>query len=302
MMICGSVYMIGSISPYLASYYQVSTGQSLLLLPVQTVLTTIIMPFGAQFAERFQGKTVLAMGGTIASLCALAASFVPRGSFPVFAFFLAGGMGLVIGLSYTSPIRLGWQAMPARSGLVSGLIIGGFGLGSLIFTALGSMIVNPENMGQIRAIETSTGREIDVFPEQVALRVPLFLRWLAFSYAVITVVAQILTRAEIKAPTTAPDHLEEEPRRRDSTGGSELHDDESNADDFISDYNEYSRGEELQQQDNYSSGKNSKSFGRNVMADEKTDDHFWRVGSDQSQINDDAGYYDIGAKTTQSSE
>ena len=33
MMFCGTVYIIGSISPYLASYFNVSTSQTQLLLP-----------------------------------------------------------------------------------------------------------------------------------------------------------------------------------------------------------------------------------------------------------------------------
>ena len=134
MMLCGSIYMIGSISPYLASYYHVSVSQTLVLLPIITVIITIVMPFGSQVAERLQGKTVMAVSGSIATLSASMASFVPRTSFPLFAALLTGGLGLCIGLSYTTPIRLGWKAMPDRSGLVSGLIIGGFGLGSLIFT------------------------------------------------------------------------------------------------------------------------------------------------------------------------
>ena len=35
---CGSVYIIGSISPYIASYYQVSTSHTQLLLPSAILL------------------------------------------------------------------------------------------------------------------------------------------------------------------------------------------------------------------------------------------------------------------------
>ena len=89
------------------------------------------------------------MAGIIATLSASLASIVPRTNFPLFAAILTGGLGLCIGLSYTTPIRLGWKAMPERTGLVSGLTISGFGLGSLIFTSLGTMIINPQNLNQI---------------------------------------------------------------------------------------------------------------------------------------------------------
>ena len=201
MMICGSTYMMGSISPYIASYFQVSIGQAMLLLPILTAFQTVIMAFGAQFIARFNGKTVLAISGTIATMSMTLASFVPRSGFPFFAVCLSGGMGLCIGLSYTTPIRLGWKAMPARSGLISGLIIGGFGVGSLIFTALGTLIVNPDNLSQIASVSTTTGMIVEVFPEEVAMRVPLLLRWVAFGYAILTVLAQMLIREHTDATT-----------------------------------------------------------------------------------------------------
>ena len=77
---------------------------------------------------------MMALGGGIGVLCTLASSFVAPDNFILFYILLSGGLGVCNGLSYTVPIKLGWKAMPERSGLVSGLIIGGFGFGSLIFT------------------------------------------------------------------------------------------------------------------------------------------------------------------------
>ena len=158
------------------------------------------MPFGAQVAYRLKGRTVLAISGTIATLSAGLASFVPETDFPIFAMFLTGGMGLCIGMSYTTPISLGWKAMPERSGLISGLIIGGFGVGSLIFTALGTLIINPDNLSQIATADVNTGTTIEVFPESVSQRVPIFLRWLALGYAILTLLTQALIR-EFSDPT-----------------------------------------------------------------------------------------------------
>ena len=152
------------------------------------------MPFGAQVAYRLKGRTILAISGTIATLSAGLASFVPETGFLIFAMFLTGGMGLCIGISYTTPINLGWKAIPERSGLITGLIIGGFGVGSLIFTALGTLIINPDNLGQVSIEEESTGLAIEVFPESVSQRVPIFLRWLAFGYAILTLLTQALIR------------------------------------------------------------------------------------------------------------
>ena len=155
------------------------------------------MPFGAQLGERLQAKTVLLLAGAIATLSAGLASLVPRDCFALFAALMTGGMGLCIGLSYTTPIKLGWKAMPERSGMVSGLIIGGFGLGSLIFTQLGTMIINPDNLSQITVTDSATNMTTEAFPEVVAERVPKFLQWLALGYACLALLAQILIQ-EVK--------------------------------------------------------------------------------------------------------
>ena len=41
------------------------------------------------------------------------------------------------------PMHHGWLWFPNKAGLISGIIIGGFGLGALIFSPLATFIVNP---------------------------------------------------------------------------------------------------------------------------------------------------------------
>ena len=135
---------------------------------------------------------MMALGGGVAVVFTMAASFVPRTCFPLFAVLIAGGMGICNGLSYTVPIRLGWKAMPERSGLVSGLIIGGFGFGSLIFTYLSTAIVNPDNISQIVVGQTATGEDILAFPESVAQMIPYLLRVLCLCFAGLSIVSIVL--------------------------------------------------------------------------------------------------------------
>lgn len=87
------------------------------------------------------------------------------------------------------PIQLGWRAFPRSPGLVTGFIIGGFGLGGLIFSYLAAVLVNPSNLLQE---ETPEGDRI--FSEEVAQRVPHMLRVLALCYTIIFGAAVILVR------------------------------------------------------------------------------------------------------------
>lgn len=44
------------------------------------------------------------------------------------------------------PVHHGWLWFPESPGLVSGLVIGGFGLGGLVFNNVSTLIINPTNI------------------------------------------------------------------------------------------------------------------------------------------------------------
>lgn len=44
------------------------------------------------------------------------------------------------------PVHHGWLWFPGQPGLVSGLVIGGFGLSALIFDNVSTAIINPQNL------------------------------------------------------------------------------------------------------------------------------------------------------------
>jgi MFS family permease len=57
----------------------------------------------------------------------------------------AVSFGICNGLAYTIPLKVGWDHFPNNKGLVSGIIIGGFGLGSFIFGLISTLLINPGN-------------------------------------------------------------------------------------------------------------------------------------------------------------
>jgi MFS family permease len=54
-------------------------------------------------------------------------------------------VGIGLGVGYTSPLSAGYRHLPEQKGLVSGLVVGGFGLGSAIFNNLITLYINPDN-------------------------------------------------------------------------------------------------------------------------------------------------------------
>ena len=58
------------------------------------------------------------------------------------------------GMVYLAPIHNGWLWFPDHPGLVSGLIIGGFGVGPLVYDNVFTALINPNNEPQ----DTETGQ------------------------------------------------------------------------------------------------------------------------------------------------
>ena len=81
------------------------------------------------------------------------------------------------------PVHHGWLWFPDRPGLVSGLIICGFGFGALIFNNVSRLLVNPDNESA-----DADGK----FSSSVNQRVPQMLQIVVLCFAVMTLVAIFL--------------------------------------------------------------------------------------------------------------
>ena len=76
------------------------------------------------------------------------------------------------------PVHHGWLWFPDHPGLVSGLVIGGFGLGVLVFSNFSTWVINPDNL----AIG-SPGYETEIHDRFVKM-----LIWLWFCYVVLALI------------------------------------------------------------------------------------------------------------------
>ena len=96
------------------------------------------------------------------------------------------GFGINLSLSYMVPVHHGWLWWPERPGLVSGLIICGFGFGAFIFNTLSLMIVNPDNISADK-----DGK----FPDEVNENFPKML-----TYVILIFIAMSLTAICLISP------------------------------------------------------------------------------------------------------
>mmetsp|Transcript_31553 Transcript_31553/g.41789 ORF Transcript_31553/g.41789 Transcript_31553/m.41789 type:complete len:330 (+) Transcript_31553:296-1285(+) len=104
-----------------------------------------IMPIGSFLAQRnFNPRLLLCIGAVVAFPSFFIASlFDGEDQFPYFAIFYIFGFSFNQGMAYMVPIHHCWLWWPKNPGLVSGIILGGFGFGGVIFDNVFTHIVNP---------------------------------------------------------------------------------------------------------------------------------------------------------------
>ena len=88
--------------------------------------------------------------------------------------------GIGCGINYFVPIVCSWEYFPNRKGLITGIMVGSYGLGSFVYTQVSTMIINPNN-----ELPYDVGiKDVKYFHENVARRVPTMFRILAFIWMV----------------------------------------------------------------------------------------------------------------------
>ena len=97
--------------------------------------------------------------------------------------------GIGIGLCYFTPLACGWEWIPNRKGMVTGFILGAFGLGALITSLFAQAIVNPDNL---RPDVLSDGRIM--YSADIAANVPKLFYVNAIYFSVLGLIAVLLLR------------------------------------------------------------------------------------------------------------
>ena len=104
MTVLGSIYIAGSIGPYLSSYFHVSSSQVQTILPATILVQTCVIPIGGQFVTKSSPHNLILVGAIPAIISLAIASLVPRDNFTIFLALWVCGFGWCAGISYMVPI------------------------------------------------------------------------------------------------------------------------------------------------------------------------------------------------------
>ena len=195
----GTLYCFGILNPYVASYLRMkdrARGQHEAAFTETTARNTFIFAaavFG-QAAFMFIGgyinraigpRWTALLGGWIMSLGVFLAGFCTTLTGWVLSYGLLFGAG--VGIAYAPPIGCGIAWLPTKTGLVSGCVVAGFGLGALVFDQVMTALINPHNVPAIKRHGEPAG-----YPDAVAERVPHAMTVIAIVYASLQLLGAML--------------------------------------------------------------------------------------------------------------
>lgn len=149
----GVSYTFGNLDPYLTSYLRNATGdpetdytKTLWLSQASSLVISVALPVVGLLANRIPLKIFLLLGTLFQAATFFGTYFTMRMSFwwiMVTYGFIGGVPGAFI---YPTSIRVSVQWLPRKTGLLTGIILMGNGVGSLVWNTLTTWYINPGNL------------------------------------------------------------------------------------------------------------------------------------------------------------
>ncbi|XP_028401611.1 uncharacterized protein LOC114524659 [Dendronephthya gigantea] len=149
----GTLYTFGNMSPYITSYLRyeesdtsVDSTMAMWILAVQVIGQGFFMTVGGAMHDKIGARLTCAIGGTILSFGVVMTYFSIQKSFVAVIFTYGLLFGIGIGISYAIPINCAMKWFPSHKGLITGIIVSGFGAGAFIFDQVQTAFINPNNL------------------------------------------------------------------------------------------------------------------------------------------------------------
>jgi hypothetical protein len=145
----GAGYIWGTVQVYAFSYFHSYNSDLTLssmfpIFPILIACTTFLMYFGVWLSMKLPLHVQMVLGMTVTIGSVLISSF--QTNFYVFLLFYGILQGIGAAMLYVLPVKTCWGYYPNRKGIVSGIIIGVFGLGSFTFNMISSKLINPDGV------------------------------------------------------------------------------------------------------------------------------------------------------------
>lgn len=195
MLFNGCFYLWANVSNYVLSYFHqfdpsINQDSIFYVYVCLNIVANIGYPIGTYLLvqKNLNPKYIILIGGSIA-ITGIYCSTLTTNLW-VFIVLYGALMGVGTGMNYMVPLLCGYEYFPNRQGLITGIVLGCYGLGSSIFNLLATKIVNPNNEGT--TIQSKTDPNLRFFGPEVANRVPIMFRYLCLIWIVLVIISASL--------------------------------------------------------------------------------------------------------------
>ena len=189
----GCLYLWGNIAPYILSYFYINGATHLTLqntvsvMPLMNTVMMIMTTFSVLITKYgFPVQATILIGALISATGAFLASFTTEWTSFNLVYGIIVPMGY--GLCYYPPLLCGWEWVPERRGMITGLIVAAFGFGGFTFGFVCYGTVNPNNEMPI-TIDGDT-----MYGPDIANNVPLMLKRMSIAWVILGVGSALCLR------------------------------------------------------------------------------------------------------------
>ena len=136
----GAIFIYSVYKPFLKNNFPEWTSTDV-ALPSQIVLVcfALSMIFSGRLQDKIGPRLVATVGGILLGLGVIISSFAKDIFVFVLGYSVLGGIG--IGAAYVCPLATCLKWFPDKRGFITGLAVGGFGLGGMLFTPIAKYFI-----------------------------------------------------------------------------------------------------------------------------------------------------------------
>lgn len=144
----GVLYAWSVIAKSLTKDWGWSAGRASLPYAIAVGVFAISMVFAGKAQDRLGPRIVATLGGALTGIGMIVSSFATAdNAWPVLlGFGLLGGTGIGLGYAAATPAAVKWFS-PARKGLITGIVVAGFGLASVYIAPLTQWLLQSQGIG-----------------------------------------------------------------------------------------------------------------------------------------------------------
>ena len=172
----GSTYILGNINIYVSSYFPgVTSDQTNIVFPITVVVGNIVVVLSIPISKFIGYRKMLILSTLLTWGFIFASTFCK--SFWLFFFFFGIGYGGTTGFLYMNLMFNSYKYFPKKRGLIGGILMGVYGISSLISNYILLYMMNPDNMMALKK-----NNDEYYFPDEIANRLPEALRVLSYYF------------------------------------------------------------------------------------------------------------------------